>query len=64
MMLMVLAQTGCRNDAPPTPNVPVPASGNRDAAMERDYVKPMPPTEDWREPRAAPPASDPSRNRN
>lgn len=39
----VLAQSGCRDDAPPPPRVPVPAAGNRDQIHERDYVKPLPP---------------------
>ena len=45
-----LTGTGCRDDAPPPPRVPVPAAGNRDQARERDYQKPLPP-DDWRQTR-------------
>jgi hypothetical protein len=46
---------GCINSAPSTERVPVPSASNRDAAQERDYVKPMP-QDDWRDaPQHTPP---------
>ena len=53
-----LLQTGCRDDAPPPPRVPVPSSSNRDAVREGDYVKPLPP-EDWRQARPPAPSAQP-----
>ena len=53
MLLQLLAlamQSGCLNDAPSPPRMPVPAASNREHAREQDYVKPLPP-EDWRQER-------------
>jgi hypothetical protein len=55
-----MLQTGCRNDAPSAPRMPVPAASNRDTAREHDYVKPLGP-DDWRDGRGAPPPVDPGR---
>jgi hypothetical protein len=54
-ILVPFSGGGCINSAPSTERVPVPSASNRDAAQERDYVKPMPP-DDWRDaPQHTPP---------
>ena len=46
MAAVLLTIGGCVRETPPPPRVPVPATSNRDAIRDRDYVKPIPPEDD------------------
>jgi hypothetical protein len=50
----LMLQSGCRNDAPSAPRMPVPSASNSDTAREHEYIKPLG-RDDWRDRRDVPP---------